>query len=70
MQLRDGLGELFAMDDVVLRNAANAFSEFVQNPGEQAEAQVHMNGLAHVLRPGPLERERKPGRIEMGLEPR
>jgi hypothetical protein len=70
MQLRDSLGELLAMDDVVLRNAADAIGEFAQNPGEQAEAQVHVNGLAHVLGPGPLKRERKPGRIEMGLEPR
>ena len=38
MQLRDSLGELLAMDDVVLRNAAGAFSEFAQDPGEQTEA--------------------------------
>ena len=38
MQLRDGLGELLAMGDVVLWNAADAIGKFAQDGGEQAEA--------------------------------
>jgi hypothetical protein len=70
MQLRDGLGELLAMGDVVLWNAADAIGEFAQDASDQAEAQMHVNGLAYVLRPGPLERERESASIEMGLEAR
>jgi hypothetical protein len=52
VQLRDGLHELFAMEDIILRNAADARSKFAQDAREQAATDVHVNRFADVLGAG------------------
>ena len=62
--------KLFAMHDVILRDAADGRGELAQNIGEQAEVDVHVNGFMHVFSARPFENQRDTGRIEMRLKAR
>jgi len=58
------------MYEVVLRDAANRWSQLSQYVGEQAEVDVHVDRFVDVISPRPFEHQRDSGRIEMRLESR